>query len=115
MKSRVMRKAGWWRNQIQRWQTSGVGQREFCKIHGLALSTFQLWKRRLGAESRHRAIEIVPVSITARPIPTAPVPVLVKERAPLVLFVGAGRYRLELSEGFSGQALDQTLRILESR
>ena len=36
-----------WHTLIQQWQRSELSQAQFCRERGLALSTFQLWRRRL--------------------------------------------------------------------
>ena len=38
-----------WAKRIDQWRGSGVTQREFCARRGLAVSTFQWWRRRLTA------------------------------------------------------------------
>ena len=43
----LAKKRGVWQRRIARWEHSGRAQREFCKEHGLPLSTFQWWRARL--------------------------------------------------------------------
>jgi len=38
-------KREWWEKRIEQWQRSGQSQRVFCAQRGLALSTFQWWRR----------------------------------------------------------------------
>lgn len=38
-----------WAKRIAQWRGSGRTQREFCAKYGLAVSTFQWWRRRLTA------------------------------------------------------------------
>lgn len=38
-------KRGLWEKRIAEWQRSGQSQRVFCAQRGLALSTFQWWRR----------------------------------------------------------------------
>ena len=46
-------RAGWaaktaaWRRRVGQWAGSGLSQERFCRRHGLALATFQVWRRRL--------------------------------------------------------------------
>jgi hypothetical protein len=76
-----------WRRHIEAWQASGLSQAAYCRLHGLAISTFSA---RLSA---HRA--------SASPPPASPalVPVRVEPAAPaaapLVLRTASG-HRLEL-------------------
>ena len=39
--------AAQWRVLISEFEASGVSQRTFCTRHGLAKSTFELWRRKL--------------------------------------------------------------------
>lgn len=41
----VSGKRGSWAKRIAEWQRSGQSQRAFCAQRGLALSTFQWWRR----------------------------------------------------------------------
>ena len=53
----IRRSAQEWRKILARSERSGQSQREFCEGEGLALSTFQWWRRKLsalGAEREHR-------------------------------------------------------------
>lgn len=43
----VLARCRQWRALMAAFETSGVSQREFCARHGLARSTFDLWRRRL--------------------------------------------------------------------
>ena len=44
-------KAAVWRRRVGNWQRSGLGQAAFCRRYGLAVSTFQWWRKRLGETS----------------------------------------------------------------
>ena len=46
---RARRTAAQWRKLIERFERSGQTRGKFCTTHGLALSTFDLWRRKLGA------------------------------------------------------------------
>ena len=46
---RARRTAAQWRKLIERFDRSGQTRGNFCATHGLALSTFDLWRRKLGA------------------------------------------------------------------
>lgn len=52
-------KAAVWRRRVGNWQRSGLGQAAFCRRYGLAVSTFQWWRKRLdelaGASCRREA------------------------------------------------------------
>src|SRR5512134_1456333 len=42
-------KQAYWDKRIAQWRDSGLSQRVFCETQGLALSTFQWWRKRLAA------------------------------------------------------------------
>lgn len=115
---RAKHTARWWRSHIDSWQKSGVGQREYCEIHGLALSTFQLWRRRLKVQTADlpASVDIVPVpwAILEHPSATEPAAAAVVS-ASIVLLVLNGRYRLEVSDGVTGSTLRTVLDALEMR
>ena len=46
---RARRTAAQWRKLIERFERSGQTRGKFCTAHGLALSTFDLWRRKFGA------------------------------------------------------------------
>lgn len=39
------KKLSYWRQHFTRWQSSGLSQRAYCAREGLALSTFDYWRR----------------------------------------------------------------------
>ena len=45
---RERRSAAQWRKLIERFDRSGQTRSKFCVANGLALSTFDLWRRKLG-------------------------------------------------------------------
>ena len=45
---RARRTGAQWRKLIERFERSGQTRGKFCAAHGLALSTFDLWRRKLG-------------------------------------------------------------------
>ena len=46
---RARRSAAQWQELVERFEGSGQTRGRFCAAHGLALSTFDLWRRKLGA------------------------------------------------------------------
>ena len=46
---RARRSAAQWGKLIERFERSGQTRGKFCAANGLALSTFDLWRRKLGA------------------------------------------------------------------
>ena len=45
----IRRSAEQWQEILQRFEHSGQTQPAFCAAEGLALSTFSLWRRKLGS------------------------------------------------------------------
>lgn len=70
-------KQRYWREHMEGWQASGLSQRGYCQREGLALSSFDHWRRRLkqlGATSAstqparpHAALTLVPVRVIREP------------------------------------------------
>ena len=48
------RTAAQWRKLIERFDRSGQTRGDFCAANGLALSTFDLWRRKLGETQLRR-------------------------------------------------------------
>jgi putative transposase len=44
-----------WRALVSAFKNSGMSRRAFCARHGVALSTFDWWRKRLGAVPREAA------------------------------------------------------------
>jgi hypothetical protein len=38
-----------WGEMVTTWKASGIGARRFCRDHGLAVSTFSLWRKKLSS------------------------------------------------------------------
>ncbi len=51
-----------WTEVLRRFEASGEGSRAFCQREGLALSSLQRWRRRLGSTAGARFVELVPAS-----------------------------------------------------
>ena len=56
-----------WTEILGRFQSSGQDSREFCRREGLALSSFQRWRRRLGSVAATDFVELVPTSSPSIP------------------------------------------------
>ena len=46
---RARRTAAQWQELVERFERAGQSRSKFCAAHGLALSTFDLWRRKLRA------------------------------------------------------------------
>lgn len=108
----ITRKSRIWQGHVDAWQRSGLSQRSYCESHGLAVSTFQLWRRRLVAGSKESlvngCVELVPVPRTAQAHES-----MAGRRAAIVLCVRD--YRLELGDDVHVQTLRRVIDVLEAR
>lgn len=64
---RRRRTADEWRDILKRFAGSGVGQREFCRRHGLNLTSFQRWHKRLGDSAPGGFVELTPPHASPSP------------------------------------------------
>ena len=55
-----------WTEISKRFDSSGLSTRDFCQREGLALSSFQRWRLRLGSVVPAEFVELVP-TVTAEP------------------------------------------------
>ena len=60
----VRRTENQWIGILQRFESSGVGSKEFCRREGLPLSSLQRWRRRLGRVAAEKFVELVPPMAT---------------------------------------------------
>lgn len=61
-----------WLGRLSQWESSGLSQREFCAKHGLALSTFQWWRRRLAdADQGTSGAVFLPLPMSLQPVASA--------------------------------------------
>jgi len=61
-KDRVRRTREEWVAILQRFDSSGLGPREYCRREGLPLSSFQRWRSRVGSPSSAEFVELTPSS-----------------------------------------------------
>jgi transposase-like protein len=59
-KRRVRRTEKQWTEILRRFEASGEGLQQFCRREGVALSSFQRWRQRLGKNTPARFVELVP-------------------------------------------------------
>ena len=98
----------YWRNHVERFESSGLSQRAYCDRHNVSMGSLHRWRRILAGKRVERAVEIVPLgSFLTRP-QAAP-----ESYAPVT--VVAGRYRVEVGDGFSAETLGAVLDLLEGR
>jgi hypothetical protein len=56
-----------WTEILRQFDSSGLSSSEFCRRQRLAPSSFQRWRRRLGAVSKAEFVELVPTAVPAAP------------------------------------------------
>jgi transposase-like protein len=67
---RVRRSEKQWIEILKRFESSGVGSKEFCRQEGVSPSSFQRWRRRLGSVSAGEFVELVPSSSPTTVMPS---------------------------------------------
>ena len=59
---RVRRTQPQWTEILRRFESSDLVSREFCRREGLALSSFQRWRRQLGSVAGTEFVELIPAA-----------------------------------------------------
>ena len=60
--NRTRRTQAQWTETLRQFESSGLDSRDFCRREGLALSSFQRWRRGLGSAAAAEFVELVPSS-----------------------------------------------------
>src|SRR5437764_14521878 len=95
---------------VKEYEASGLGREEFCKKHGLSLSTLNRHRKRkqLPQERQTPGRRFMPVEISpAKQQPS-------KERCGELLVWLSSGHRIEVRGGFDAKVLEQLVRLLES-
>ena len=87
-----------WKEELEKWQASGVTQAEYCRANALRVNQFCYWKKQILSEPISGCLVEVPLSGAAN-------------RSPLTLVVN-DRYRIELETGFDPMALTGLIQVL---
>ncbi len=98
-------KQKFWQQHIQDCSRSTFSQTQYCLTHGLALSTFSYWKRKL-SKSRKDSPRFYPLTVQ---------PVLPHKTHSVGsgLTLHRGKFRIDLSENFSTTSLKNLLVTIE--
>jgi hypothetical protein len=99
-------KERFWTAHAEEWRRSGLSKKRYCGEQGLPVNTFSRWLRRLmeAGTTSIPCVEFVPLG-SMRPAASVPI----------VVVVGGGRYRVELTEGFRADTLHEIIDVLEVR
>ncbi len=65
--NRTRRTKAQWTEILRQFESTGQDSRGFCRREGLALSSFQRWRRRLGSVAGTDFVELVPTSSPSIP------------------------------------------------
>lgn len=69
--NRSRRSAEQWTEVLRRFTSSGLGVREFCRREGIAQSSLQRWRRRLGPTAPPNFVELSPAANDTASSPTS--------------------------------------------
>ena len=94
-------KRRYWEAHIERWQHSGMTQKDYCRDNGLKWSTFHYWRKRI--EELSAPMQLIQVAQT--PGPTG------KERSELMLIIG-DHYKIRVGDGFNPATLARLVQTL---
>jgi hypothetical protein len=75
-------KPAYWQQHFNDWKQSGLSQREYCRQHQLAVSSFGYWRKRLKNHNRPCS-KLVPVSIAGTSTIIISLPSGIRIEAPL--------------------------------
>ena len=93
----------YWTEEVQRWRSSGLTQKEYCSKEGLSLERFGTWKRRLDREDNGGALVPVPAGIVSSALHTS---------HRMLSEVVDERYRIEIPHAFTPGTLQNVLQVL---
>lgn len=99
-------KRWYWEEHLSRWETSGLGQSEYCRQNGLGLHRFIYWKRKLARCDP-------PLTLIEGPMPQQEAVSFSSDPAGFCVLVGT-RYRIEIRFGFDPAMRDTVVRILRA-
>jgi len=104
----LKRKRRYWKKHIVSWRKSGLGQRPYCRQHGLKFHQFVYWRKKYHPHNK-AAVSLVQVALPGKPVNH-----LTLSPKPVHLITKTG-YRIEVERDFDPAALKQLLHALERR
>ena len=113
--SRVSSARERWQQIVARQQSSGLGVAEFCRRHGVAVSSLFAWRRQLGCQA---GADAKPAFVAVEPAAAEPTGGGGETDATGIdLHLGArvGERWLVVRRGFDAQTLRQLLAVLEGQ
>ena len=101
-----------WRGLLSEWKNSGLSQQRFCERHGLTLSTFQRWRKRL-REDVDAAVDSGLPSSVPRLLPVRLLDEAAASSSGVAIRVG-DRLRVEVDREFDADTLRRVVGALGS-
>jgi hypothetical protein len=92
-------KQAFWRGKLQEYRQSGLSRREFCERSRIKKTRLDYWFRRLGKLGSSKGL----VELKVLPAQTPALEVMV-----------AGKYGIQVHQGFDPQLLGEVVKALES-
>lgn len=105
-------KEEFWQQHILECSSRGISQRQYCQKHGLSLSTFSYWKKKLNVSKKER-LHFYPLAEDTSPSLSSSPSVL--ETGISLRIAQGGQFHIELCEKFSVSCLHRVLSALEER
>lgn len=62
---RIRRSREEWRAIVEKFETSGLSTREFCRREGVGAESLRRWRNRLAASAAANFIDVLPASVVA--------------------------------------------------
>ncbi len=101
MQTKANDKPAFWKQKLQEYRKSGLSRRTFSEQNGVNKSTLDYWFARISKEKRAQGlVEVKPTSISVTD--------------PTIQIVVAGKYRIEVNDGFDPRHLGAVVKTLES-
>ena len=97
-------KRRYWEAHIERWQHSGMTQKDYCRDNGLKWSTFHYWRKRI--EELSAPVQLIQVGPVAGPAGKDPL-----EWSGLMLVIG-DHYKVQVGDEFSRATLARLVQTL---
>lgn len=102
---------GYWAPLVQKWQTSGMSQRDFCRSHNLSYWVFRNWKKKLQNASPRQTANLVKIFDSS---PNSDEAECIQEKCPQESEVRVffGDFLVEVKRDCSEEALLKVVRAL---
>lgn len=109
-----------WRERIEAWRVSGQSQQQFCRVHGIAGSSFSRWKHELKRQDEKAEAAVAASGMqTSETVSWTEVHLPV-QRATVASFGGfevllPSGWSVRLGPGFEADSLRRLLSVLEEQ